>query len=369
MPDLRTGGAERVAVNLANMLVNRNFSVDMVVLRRRGDLLRELDSRVRVVDLGVRRVRQSVGPMIRYLKQARPLAVLANMWPLTVVAWLSRQFSDHRVRLVFVEHTTWSIDEQMQRRGTRWLIQQSMRALYGRADAVVAVSDGAARDLESIALLPRGAVKTIYNPIVTVSDAEIGTLCCPNEWSRGSHKRVLAVGTLKAVKDYPTLIKAFAALAQHVDATLLILGEGEEREALETQVSSLGLESRVFMPGSVADPRPYYASADLFVLSSRGEGFGNVIVEALAEGTPVVSTDCQSGPREILEGGQYGALVPVGDPEALAIAMREALLRAHDHDALKRRAGHFSVERAADAYLDLLVPDWRDLATLMRSCA
>src|SRR5690606_26732556 len=138
---------------------------------------------------------------------------------------------------------------------------------------------------------------------------------------------------------------------------LCILGEGEERPRLQALVDALGLDGRLLLPGYQSDPAPWYAHADLFVLSSDHEGFGNVIVEALEQGVPVVSTDCPSGPREILEGGKYGTLVPVGDAAALASAIDDALSREHNHDALKRRAQDFSVDKAADAYLDLLLPD------------
>jgi glycosyltransferase involved in cell wall biosynthesis len=169
---------------------------------------------------------------------------------------------------------------------------------------------------------------------------------------------LLAVGTLKAVKRHDLLVRAFARMPR-ADATLCILGEGQERAGLETLIGSLGLQDRVLLAGYQADPAPWYAHADLFVLSSDHEGFGNVLVEALEHGLPVVSTNCPTGPHEILEDGKYGRLVPVGDVDALARAMDKALSANHDREQLKRRALDFSVEKAADAYLDLLLPDWR----------
>ncbi|UWX04047.1 glycosyltransferase [Pseudoxanthomonas sp. NC8] len=179
-------------------------------------------------------------------------------------------------------------------------------------------------------------------------------------WAGGAHKRVLAVGMLKTPKDFPLLIRAFSLLRAQVDARLLILGEGTERARLEKLVHELGLQGMVMLPGYVADTAPFYAQSDLFVLSSDHEGFGNVIVEALEQGCPVVSTDCPSGPREILTDGRCGRLVPVGDVAALAAAMQESLASAHDHDALRARAQDFSVSRISDQYLDLLLPGWRE---------
>ena len=166
----------------------------------------------------------------------------------------------------------------------------------------------------------------------------------------------MAVGVLKHVKDYPTLLAAFAMLRQRVDARLLILGEGERRQALEEQANQLGIASELFMPGFVIDPAPYYEHADLHVVSSTGEGLSIVIIEALAAGTPVVSTDCPNGPREILDSGRYGRLVAVGDPAALAAAMFESLSAPPDRTMLRARAQDLSIARAVDKYETLLVP-------------
>lgn len=360
LPDLRGGGAERVAVNLANAFVDRGIDVEMVVMRLQGELLAQLDQQVRVIDLGTPRQRHVLLPLIRYLRRSRPKAVLANMWPLTILAALARLLSRVRTRVVAVEHTTWSASCLAQRRKTRLSIKTTMHALLPRTDAIVAVSKGAAADLERFAGLRPGSARVIYNPVAGARQATSTSLHgALAAWAHGPHKRVLAVGTLKAVKDFPLLLQAFARLCKTENARLLILGEGEERQRLEALVKELGLEQAVSLPGFVADTAAAYAHADLFVLSSTNEGLPTVIIEALEHGVPVVSTDCPSGPREILAGGQYGTLVPVADTEALASAMRQALAGQHDPEALKRRAQDFSVDKAADAYLDLLLPGWR----------
>jgi len=355
LPDLHAGGAERVNVNLANSFVARGLAVDIVVMRSLGELLNQLDPRVRVVGLGAARIRNSLRPLRGYLRQVQPDAMLANMWPLPVVALCARALARCRTKIIGVAHTTWSRSELFANPLTRAHLKLSMRLFYPHLDGVVAVSDGAAADLCHISGLRRDRITTIYNPIVGSSFAGHAQTSVPAAWSEGVHSKILAVGTLKPIKDYPTLLHALARLREAHDARLLILGEGEERSALESMVSSLGLGGSVFLPGFEMDPRPYYRAADLFVLSSTGEGFGNVVVEALEEGTPVVSTDCPSGPREILEDGKYGTLVPVGDVHALAKAMEDALAGEHDREALKRRAQDFTIEKAADAYLRLLM--------------
>ena len=356
LPDLRGGGAERVAVNLANSFSRRGYAVEMVLLSATGQFLVDLRPEIRVVDLQIKRMRWALLPLVRYLRQARPAALLACMWPLTVAALLARALARVPTRVVVAEHTTWSRDEIASSHWGRWKVGTSMQFAFAGAEGIVTVSNGAANDLASFANLDRKSITVIYNPVVGDTKPPASVPLAPAGWWRGPHRKVLAVGTLKAIKDYSTLLTAFAQLRQRVDACLLILGEGECRTALEAQIQQLGIEDSVFMPGFVQDPSPYFQQAELHVLSSTGEGFGNVIVEALETGTPVVSTDCPSGPREILSDGQFGRLVPVGDAVALAAAMAESLGAQHDTAGLVARAQDFSIDKAADRYAELLFP-------------
>lgn len=356
LPDLRGGGAERVAANLANDFVRRGYAVDMVLLSATGEFLADLRPEITVVDLQAKRLRSSLLPLLRYLRRARPDGLLACMWPLTVIALWSRALASVRTRVVVAEHTTWSRAKIVRSAMVRWHARATMRLSFPHADGVVAVSQGAADDLCRFARIDRNAISVIYNPVVGEAMPPATEQFAPADWWSGSHRRVLAVGTLKGVKDYGTLLTAFAKLREQVDARLLILGEGECRIALEAQARQLCIEDSVFMPGFVKDLLPYYQHADLHVLSSTGEGLPTVIIEALAAGTPVVSTDCPSGPREILCDGKYGRLVPVGDAEALAAAMADSLSATHDREALKARAQDFSIDKAADRYLELLFP-------------
>lgn len=345
-----------MAINLAHTLANRGYSVDLVVLESRGALVGSVNSGVCVVNLNVKRVRSALLPLARYLRNTQPAAVLANIWPLTVIALWARTLARVPTRMVLAEHTTWSRSELLARPTVGWQVRTSMHHFFPKADGIVAVSNGAADDLARFARLDRRSISVIYNPVVGAERPVSDEVRQPAGWWNGSHKRVLAVGTLKAIKDYVTLLEAFAALRQQVDARLLILGEGECRAALEAQVRRLGLVDCVFMPGFAKDTAPYYQRADLHVLSSTGEGLPTVIIEALAAGTPVVSTDCPSGPREILVDGQFGRLVPVGDAPALAAAMAESLAASHDRAALKARAQDFSIDKAVDQYETLLFP-------------
>lgn len=231
-----------------------------------------------------------------------------------------------------------------------------MQWVYPLASCRLAVSKGVAQDLAALSGLAQDAFHVIYNPAALgrgrpqfIPEALLGVF----------GPLVLSVGTLKAGKRHNLLIEAFARLPVELGAMLCILGEGSLRPALEQQIRELGLQKRVLLPGFRADPTPWYARADLFVLSSDYEGFGNVIVEALEQGVPVVSTNCPAGPSEILCSGKYGRLVPVGDADALATAMLEALNEEPDREALKTRARDFAADKIAEEYLDVMLPSWR----------
>lgn len=357
LPDLRAGGAERVNVHLAREeYLARGYDVDFVLMSASGQLVDEVPEGARIFDLGARRLRNVLWPLVSYLRRERPDAMRVSMWPLTCVAVVARALARSRCRVVVSDHTILSIGYQNWGRLHRVLLRTSLALTYPHADARVAVSSGVADDLAALSRIPRDRFTVIYNPIPLASP-RIGAIGGSDRAERRDGRHIITVGSLKAAKNQATLIKAFARMARHPDDRLTIVGEGALRPDLEALARSEGVEGLVSFPGFTADPGQFYAQADLFVLSSDYEGFGNVIVEALAYGVPVVSTDCPSGPAEILDNGRYGRLVPVGDAEALAAAMEEALASDHDREALRRRAADFVPSRAADAYLRLLFPE------------
>jgi len=229
-----------------------------------------------------------------------------------------------------------------------------MAATYRFADCVAAVSEGAAKDNAQLSALPEDHVSVLHNPIP--SRPFLASEACEQAnslWNCTKGERLLTVGSLKAQKNHSNLLRAFALLPRP-DARLMLLGQGDNATALRALAEELGIAERVIFAGFHVDPSPFYATADRFILSSDNEGFGNVLVEALSFGLPVVSTDCPFGPAEILENGRWGRLVPVGDVGALARAMDESLAVSHDRNALKRRAADFAPEIAARKYLDLM---------------
>lgn len=357
LPDLRPGGAERMRVELARHWLAQGIDVEFLLLRASGELLALLPDGARIEELRVSSVFSAILPLIRYLRQRRPDALLAAMWSLTVIAPLAARLANYRGRVVVSEHSAFAHTFSAFGWWRRLAMRTSMRLAYPWASARVAVSDGVADHIAGLSGLARDRFEVIYNPAATGLDHTASPVPAP--LTDLPRPVVLAVGTLKRQKRFDLLLTAFALLDQRCTASLCILGEGQERTALEAQVASLGLEGKVILPGFTMDTGPWYANADLFVLSSDYEGFGNVIVEALEQGLPVVSTDCEAGPREILADGRYGRLVTVGDVAGLADAMFDALAEEPERAALKRRAREFSVARAANAYLDLLLPERR----------
>ncbi|RZU99099.1 glycosyltransferase [Spiribacter vilamensis] len=354
VPDLRGGGVERVRILLAREFIAKGHDVDLVLVRKEGVLLGQVPAEVRVIDLQADRVRQGFMPLVRYLRGHRPDALLVSMWPLTTLAALAAKIARFRGRVVVSEHSALSRSPQNDGR-SGFALRASVRWIHALADDVVGVSAGVVDDLHGLGL-PADVGRVIHNPVAISDEKTVADGWNDHPWMKSPpSQRLLAVGSVKPAKDYPTLLSAVKNVVRSgTDVSLLILGTGPLQAELEERRQALGLEGHVHFGGFVPDPGPFYRAAGLFVLSSAWEGFGNVIVEALAAGTPVVSTDCRSGPAEILENGRYGRLVPVEDDEALALAIGESLFANHDPNALRVRAADFSVEKIGEEYLKVL---------------
>ena len=226
------------------------------------------------------------------------------------------------------------------------------------AHACVGVSRGVVSDIAQLAWMKPGRFKVIYNPIPLREKPTVASLQQAQAyWLKNAGPRILSVASLKLPKNHALLLRAFALLPAALDAQLMLLGQGDMESALRSLADELGIAERVIFAGFHPDPTAFYTTADLLVLSSDYEGFGNVIVEALAVGTPVVSTDCPTGPAEILANGAYGKLVPVGDASALAASITASLAEGHDPELLKARARYFSGQRAVEQYVDMLFAD------------
>jgi glycosyltransferase involved in cell wall biosynthesis len=296
--------------------------------------------------------------LVAYLRRERPQAIVTALNHANVIAVLARFLANVPTRLVVSERNTLTEEATRNQGVAARVVHLLMRWLYPHADGIVAVSDGAAEALSGFAKIPRQRITTVYNPYDLLTIQQRASLALDHPWfSPGAPPVVLGIGRLTAQKDFPSLICAFARLRIQRPARLIILGEGELRSDLQALANSLGLGAEDFrLHGFIENPFAYLARCGVFVLSSRWEGLPNVLIQALACGAPIVSTDCPSGPAEILENGQWGRLVPVGDVEALAQAMLDSLTEA-EHPDVTTRAAYFSVERAADEYLRIMFPD------------
>ena len=355
VPSLGGGGAERVILNLAQGFAERGLAVDLVLAQAEGPYLDQVSSKVRLIDLKAPRVLLSLPALIRYLRQERPAALLCAMHHANLVALWAKRLSGLSTRVVVTVHNSLSHFFQSSSPRRAELIPFLLPLFYPWTDKIVTVSEGLADDLAQTANLPRHQIQVIYNPVVTLDLFTKSQAPLDHFWFRpGEPPVILGVGRLTEQKDFTTLIKAFAIVRQSCSVKLMILGEGEDRLKLEALVKEIGLEGAVSLPGFVENPYVYMAKASVVVLSSAWEGFGNVIAEAMACGTPVVSTDCQSGPAEILENGKYGELVPVGDVEELARAIARTLQNPPCSQTLQNRAAEFSQEKILNQYLELL---------------
>jgi glycosyltransferase involved in cell wall biosynthesis len=386
-----SGGMERSMVKLGEALLAGGLLVDFVVGQANGELLHDVPPNARIVELakvpvfrarghGItadprswrlllqpRRRMGMLKPLLRrlpslvaYLRDTRPDAILAAEPRYNAMAVWARRLSGLDSRVVISEHIQISLRATFAGAWGEQRLHDLLRAAYLKANAIVAVSDGVADDLATHAGIPRDRITTVYNPVVGPDLLIKAQEPLGHPWfAPGEPPVILAAGRLHPQKDFPTLIRVFAQLRAQRPARLVILGTGAPAESeyaagLNALAAELGVAHDVDMPGYTYNPFAYMSRAAVFVLSSRYEGLGNVLIEALACGTPVVSTDCPSGPREILDHGRFGPLVPVGDVDAMARAIGKTLDDPPSAEALRARAQQFTVERAATRYMELL---------------
>lgn len=358
LPSLAGGGAEHVIVQLANHFSRRGVSVDLVLAQNTGVWRDKVSPDVRVIGLRARRTASALPWLIKYLRAEQPTCILATLLHANVVAALATALANTNTRLVLREANFFT---EQKRRATKVnakaALSLSMWA-YRRAHRVVAVSQAMAEDLRNALGLPAEKVVTIYNPVDLDALQNAAKMPVDHPWLSNDDDLpvILGIGRLEAQKDFATLLRAFAIVKTQHDCRLIILGEGTLRGRLTSLARELGVADSVDMPGFVKNPYAYLLRASVFVLSSAHEGMPNALVEALALGVPVVSTDCPSGPSEILEGGRWGPLVPVGDVSAMAHAILKTLAKpAIRETPIHTVCDRFGVERIANQYLEVLL--------------
>jgi glycosyltransferase involved in cell wall biosynthesis len=353
-PDrLDNGGVGRYAINLTEALLAQGARVDLFVTATTGELFSQRPKEARLF-VGGGSTKKSIAPFFKYVRSERPqLLITANPY-IDIVGVVVNRLAGQVSQQAITIHTARSADDMSGKKNLKKVYEVFCRLLYPQAAHIVAVSNAVAKDTTHFFKLHK-PVKVIYNPAVTPSLYSKSEATINHPFFK--HKQapvLLAIGRMTAQKDFPTLLRTFAQVRQERPAKLLILGDGEDRGRLETLANGLDLGDDLSMPGFVDNPYPFIKNADALVSSSAWEGLPTVLIEALALGTPVVATDCPGGSGEILEGGKYGQLVAMNDPNALAQAILTTLTKPQDTARLEARGRVFSMEAAAKAYLTLL---------------
>lgn len=354
MADLGTGGIGKMRVHLTRELVDRGLQVDLVLGRARGPYLDRVDPRVRIVPLKSSHPIASLPQLARYIRCARPDVIISEKLRTNLAAQRACRLVGHSPRMYTSMHGVLSHKlegENLSEKKKRSKYRDIAKA-YPRNDGFICVSTGIADDLEKNFGIPRDKLHVVFNPVVTPSIIERAKAAAGHPWVDDKQVPVVVgVGRLEPQKDFDTLISAVGLISVHRPVRLLILGDGAEHERLLQRVDSEGLGGQVQLMGFVDNPYAFMARADVFVLSSKWEGFGNVIVESLALGTPVVSTDCPAGPREILDGGRLGRLVAIGDAQQMADAIEAMLVSPFDSAVLRAEGARYTPQACANGYL------------------
>ncbi|MCJ7501380.1 glycosyltransferase [bacterium] len=349
------GGVERMVSNLAQGMLDAGYQVDFLLARAEGRHLALIPDGARLIRLGKRHTLGALPGLTAYLKREKPSAMLAAKDRAIKVAILARFFARSDVFLAGRIGTTVSAALEGRNLLKRVFWYLGMRFFYRFTDLIVAVSEGVAKDVIQITSLPASQVTVIRNPVLTPQIYQLAEKPVSHPWFEDPRiPIIMGMGRLTRQKDFATLVRAFAGVRKTRRCHLLILGEGADRKDIETLAMELNISEDVYLPGFQSNPYSYLARSSLFVLSSRWEGSPNALTEALALGRPVVSTDCPSGPREILKDGKYGRLVAVGDIESMANAIALALDSTTDPELFRQAVGEYTVESSAASYLQAL---------------
>jgi glycosyltransferase involved in cell wall biosynthesis len=348
------GGVERMMVNIARGLSLKGVKVDFIVKNKDVPYLHLLPEKVRIITFPVTRPRDALPKLVNYLQENDPDIVLSAKILDDQIALAAKQQHTGRTRFYLRPGT--ALISRMEARGMgwlrRWLKSRHLTKLFRQADGIVAVSQGVADEVEQLSGVAHDKITVIKNPTITPELYEQAQAAPDDPWLKeGQSPLILGIGGLRKQKDFPTLIKAFAKVREQMACRLMILGQGNKEAMLCRLAQELNLGEDFRLAGFVTNPYLYLKRASLFVLSSLWEGSPNVLTEALALGTPSVSTNCPSGPFEITRNGKVAPLVPVGDVEALAMAMLHTLRHPPDPVPLQEAVSEYSLETSAASYL------------------
>lgn len=350
---MNLGGIGRLSLFLMEEFMKRGVKVDLFLLKPGGEYTSQIPAGVNVFVCEGNTAFRIYG-FIKYLWKERPQYSFSARERQDMVSILACLFTFGRTEPIITVHTNLSVERQYKKEELPWFKTLLSSLLYKFPTKIVAVSKSVAKDFSDRTHVPIENIKVIYNPAYNPHAPYDEYTQLPLPYSLKLDDRtdyIICVGRLTEAKDFETMIKGFKKVRESVDVKLLILGEGERRSDLEKLINQCDLEGEVFLPGYVSNPYYFIKRAKLFVMSSKWEGFGNVIVEALGAGVPVISTNCPGGPSEILENGKYGTMVPVGNADKLAEEILETLKKnPFKPEVLINRAKDFGVQKICDQY-------------------
>lgn len=349
------GGVERMIINLIREFAAQGHPIDLLLIKDKGEHLRNLPANVNVIRLGTKHTWLALRPLAQYLRRERPAAMLVAKHRAMIVAHLARRLAGVSTRIVgrLGTNISGAMKGKSPLRERFW--QAQMRFFYPQIDQIVAVSTGVAEDVKQITGLGADKIQVIRNPVITPELETLASQEVDHPWLKpGEPPVILGAGRFTPQKDFITLIKAFAKVRQQRPCRLILLGKGGLRDEYDKLIDALNINADVSFPGFTHNPFAYMRKASLFVLSSAWEGSPNVLTEAIALGTPVVATDCPSGPREILDHGRFGPLVEIGDVAAMSQAILQTLEHPLARETLRAAASEYTVENSARHYLEAL---------------
>lgn len=348
LPDLRIGGAEKNSVFIANELIEKGNEVIFLLQNNLNNYKNLLNKNIQIISLNQKRIRSLFIPLLKLFKSHKPDVIITSMWPLTSISILSSLFAFIKMKILIVEHVPIFTSYKHETKSSKLTIKFFMKYTYKFADKIICVSNGIKNEIIRETLINKEKFKVIYNPVVNHNFV-------PQVKSSNRIKRVLTVGSLKYAKNHELLIKSFFYLSKQINVELTIVGEGELKDELLKLISKLNLSTKVTILNFQEDISKYYLNSDVFVLTSRWEGLGNVIIESLSYGIPVVSTDCPYGPREILgDDSNIGILINSNNPKKISDNIFYCLNKNYDRNKIIEYSKKFTIKNQVNKYINLI---------------
>tara|TARA_B100000965_G_C19537134_1_gene733893 strand:+ start:92 stop:1180 length:1089 start_codon:yes stop_codon:yes gene_type:complete len=351
LPNLKNGGAERVHVYLANEWVKIGYKVTFILMKNIGELNTVLNKKINIIETNTEKIRNFIIPLSKSFNKIKPDVAISAMWPLTSISIISKLISKHKFKIILVEHCKISGQYLKDINSNYFFVKMIMKLTYYFSDNIICVSKCVKKDIQNFIKNKKKFIKVIYNPISFKNNYKFNKKKYIKYYGNAKYK-LLSIGTLKKQKNLKNLILAFNYLNKKLDAKLVIVGDGPEKNSLLKLIQDLKLTNKVLLVGNYKDTYPWYSISDLFIHSADYDGMPLTLIESLSCGTPILSTDSQCGPSEILSNGKYGKLVKINDYKSLASGIKFMLNKSHKKQKLIDRSKFFSINKISNQYIE-----------------